>query len=136
MKGIKGWYNVHGVVYATQDAELRYTTKGTAVMNVRIALTETMKVDDKFEDQVVYLDTVTWGKKAEAIAPLIKKGTAIMIHEAKLIMDEWDDKNSGDKRQKVKLKMIRLAPLVDSGNSGQQEQYQAPPSEVSDTEPF
>ena len=59
-----------------KDAELRFTPGGTPVANFPLAVREYRKSGDK---QTLFLDLVSWGKRAEALSPYLKKGKGIMV---------------------------------------------------------
>jgi single-strand DNA-binding protein len=127
---LKGYHNLNGVARATADAELRYTASGTPVLNIRLALTSSYKSNDEWKDDTVFIDAVFWGKQGEAIAPLVLKGTALLIDRTTLTMDSWE--KDGETRTKVKLKLGKCIPLNEIKADGQS----YAPQEVSDVEPF
>lgn len=86
----------------TRDPELRYLANQTAVAQLGIAVNDSKKVGDKWEDVPVFLDVEVFGQPAEFIVQYGKKGSQVLI-EGKLRLDQWTDKNSGEKRQKLKV---------------------------------
>ena len=87
----------------TRDIELKYTPKGTAVGSVGIALNRkwTTEAGEK-KEEVTFVDCEAWGRTAEVIGEWAKKGDKIMF-EGRLKLDEWDDKETGKKRSKIKV---------------------------------
>ena len=63
-----------------QNAELKYTTNGSAVLSFSVA-TEEVWHDDKGEKhkKTEWHKCVAWRKIAEALAPYAKKGAALLI---------------------------------------------------------
>lgn len=87
----------------TRDPELKYTPKGTAVCKCAVAVNEVWKNEagDKHE-RVHFFDIEAWGRTAETIAQYFTKGKPILV-QGKLKQDTWDDKETGQKRSKVKI---------------------------------
>jgi single stranded DNA-binding protein len=75
-----------------RDAEMRFTTGGTAVASVSIATTDhfTDRDGQKRED-TQWHRIVIWGKTAESIQPYLTKGKQIYV-EGKIQTREWTDK--------------------------------------------
>lgn len=87
----------------TRDPELRSTSGGTHVADVSLAMNESWQDKDKTtQERVTFVDVTFWGKQAETLARWKKKGDPLMI-EGRLTMDEWTDKESGKKRQRLKV---------------------------------
>lgn len=85
----------------TRDPELRYTPKGTAIAKIGIAVNRVWTTDsgEKKED-VTFVDVDVFGRTAENVGQYMRKGRPILI-EGRLKLDQWDDKQSGQKRQKL-----------------------------------
>lgn len=87
----------------TKDAELRYLQSGQAVLEFRIAVTRkyrTQNGDDK--EETCFVDVNLWGKRGEAVSQYLTKGKPLFV-EGRLQLDEWDDKNTGEKRSKLRV---------------------------------
>lgn len=85
----------------TRDPELRYTPKGTAACKFGLALNRTWAGDDgQKREEVTFVDVDAFGKQAEAIAKFLTKGRALLM-EGRLKLDQWDDKQTGQKRSKL-----------------------------------
>jgi single-strand DNA-binding protein len=87
----------------TRDPEVRYTPKGSAVCDLGIAVNRqyTLESGEKREE-VTYVDVVLWSRLAEIAGEYLKKGRPIFI-EGRLQMDTWDDKQTGQKRTKLRV---------------------------------
>ena len=48
------------------------------------------------------MDVTLWGRTAEIAGEYLKKGRPVLI-EGRLQMDTWDDKQTGQKRSKLKV---------------------------------
>ncbi len=87
----------------TRDPEVRYTPKGSAVADIGLAVNRnyTLETGEKREE-VTYVDVVLWARLAEIAGEYLKKGRPVLI-EGRLQMDTWDDKQSGQKRTKMRV---------------------------------
>ena len=87
----------------TRDPELRVTPKGTSIAQFGIAVNRTFKDESGAQrDDVTFVDIEAWGKQAEVCSKYLAKGRPVMI-EGRLKLDSWEDKTSGQKRQKMKV---------------------------------
>jgi single-strand DNA-binding protein len=84
------------------DPELRYTQSGQAVLNMRIATTESYLDRNKVrQERTDWHNVVLWGKRGEALAKFLTKGTTIFV-EGGLRTSSYDDKE-GNKRYKTEI---------------------------------
>jgi single-strand DNA-binding protein len=85
----------------TRDPELRYTPKGTAMAKLGLAVNRrwTSETGEQREE-VTFVDIDAFGKQAETIGQYMKKGGAMLV-EGRLRLDQWDDKQTGQKRSKL-----------------------------------
>jgi len=85
----------------TRDPELRYTPKGTAVAKIGLAVNRvwTTETGEKKED-VTFVDVDAFGRTAENVAQYMRKGSPMLV-EGRLKLDQWDDKQTGQKRSKL-----------------------------------
>ena len=85
----------------TRDPELRYTPKGTAIAKLGLAVNRvwTNEAGEKKED-VTFVDVDVFGRTAENVGQYMRKGRPILI-EGRLKLDQWDDKQTGQKRSKL-----------------------------------
>lgn len=89
----------------TRDPELRYTPKGQAVAKLGLAVNRSYKTDTgETKEEVTFIDVDSWGKQAELIGQYLKKGSPLFV-EGRLRLDQWDDKNTGQKVSKLKVVM-------------------------------
>lgn len=87
----------------TREIEIRYTPKGTAIIELGLALNRKYTTDSgEKREECTFLDITFFAKSAETIEKYCKKGDLIYI-EARLTLDTWDDKETGKKRSKLKL---------------------------------
>ena len=85
----------------TRDPELRYTPKGMAIAKVGLAVNRnwTSESGEK-KEEVTFVDVDIFGRTAENVAQYMRKGRPILI-EGRLRLDQWDDKQTGQKRNKL-----------------------------------
>ena len=98
--------NVNKVILignVTRDPEVKFTPKGTAVTDIGMAINRSYTLDngEKRED-VTFVEVAFWGRQAETIGEYVKKGRSIYV-EGRLQLDTWDDKQSGQKRSKLRV---------------------------------
>jgi single-strand DNA-binding protein len=87
----------------TRDPEVRYTPKGSAVCDLGVAVNRVYTTDTgEKREEVTYVDVVLWSRLAEIAGEYLKKGRPIFI-EGRLQLDTWDDKQSGQKRSKLRV---------------------------------
>ena len=130
----------------TRDPEVRYTPKGTAVTELGMAVNRvyTAENGEKRED-TTFVDVTLWGRTAEIAGEYLKKGRPVFI-EGRLQLDTWDDKQSGQKRSKLKvvgegLQLLGGRPGGGGGGGGGDEEggsrpsRPAPPPKAAASEP-
>jgi single-strand DNA-binding protein len=89
----------------TRDPELRYTPKGMAVAKLGMAVNRSYKTESgETKEEVTFLDIDAWGKQAELISQYLRKGNPLFV-EGRLKLDQWDDKQTGQKRTAVRVVM-------------------------------
>src|SRR2546421_2908514 len=87
----------------TRDPEVRYTPKGSAVCDLGIAINRQYTLDSgEKREEVTYVDVVLWSRLAEIAGEYLKKGRPVFI-EGRLQMDTWEDKQTGQKRSKLRV---------------------------------
>jgi single-strand DNA-binding protein len=117
----------------TRDPEVRYTPKGTAVTELGMAVNRVYTADNgEKREETTFVDVTLWGRTAEIAGEYLKKGRPVLI-EGRLQLDSWDDKQSGQKRTKLKvvgegLQLIGSRPGGGGGGGGDEESSSAPRS--------
>lgn len=87
-----------------KDPEVRYTSGGQAVASLRIATSRswTDKQSNQKKEETEWHEVEAWGKTAELCGQYLAKGRQVYI-EGRLKTETWDDKQTGQKRYKVKV---------------------------------
>jgi len=85
----------------TRDPELRYTSKGTAIAKIGLAVNRvwTSETGEK-KEEVTFVDVDIFGRTAENVGQYMRKGSPLLV-EGRLRLDQWDDKQTGQKRSKL-----------------------------------
>jgi single-strand DNA-binding protein len=87
----------------TRDPEVRYTPKGTAVTDLAIAVNRVYTGEDgERKEEVTYVDITVWGRQAENAGQYLHKGRPVFV-EGRLQLDTWDDKQTGQKRSRLRV---------------------------------
>ena len=85
----------------TRDPELRYTPKGLAIAKLGLAVNRTWRNEaGETKEEVTFVDIDAFNKQAETIAKYVKKGSPLLV-EGRLRLDQWDDKQTGQKRSRL-----------------------------------
>lgn len=106
----------------TRDIELRYTPKGSPVADMSVAVNRKWKNDQgQMQEEVTFVDVALWGKTAESCAQYLKKGRPVHI-EGRLELQTWDDKQTGQKRSKLRVVAEGVQFLGGGQGEGQQQQ--------------
>jgi len=85
----------------TRDPELRYTPKGMAIAKIGLAVNRQWRSESgEQKEEVTFVDVDVWGRTAENVGQYMRKGSPILI-EGRLRLDQWDDKQTGQKRSKL-----------------------------------
>jgi single-strand DNA-binding protein len=85
----------------TRDVEVRYTPAGKAVGSTGLAVNRQWTNDaGQKQEETTFVDLTLWGKTAETAAQYVGKGSQVHV-EGRLKLEEWQDKNTGEKRTKM-----------------------------------
>ncbi|MDB5334502.1 MAG: ssb [Planctomycetaceae bacterium] len=105
----------------TRDPQIRYTPKGTAVAEIGLAVNRTWfdQATNQKKEETTFVDVTLWGRQAEIAGEYLSKGRSCMI-EGRLNLDTWDDKESGQKRSKLKVvcEQMQLLGSREGGGAG------------------
>lgn len=99
------------------DAELRMTSGGQAVLNIRLATTESyLDRNRQRQERTDWHRIVIWGKRAEALAKILTKGTRIFV-EGSLRTSSYDDRD-GKKQYKTEVVATNIILSGGGGRAG------------------
>jgi single-strand DNA-binding protein len=125
--------NINRVVLVgnlTTDPELRHTPSGTAICKLRVAVNSRQKdpATGEWGEKPNYFNVTVWGNQGESCAQYLSKGRPVGI-DGRLDWHEWEDKQTGQKRQAVEI-IADSVQFLGSRGDGEQGQY-IPRSDVS-----
>jgi single-strand DNA-binding protein len=101
----------------TRDPQLKYLPSQTPVVDFGLAMNRRYKTaQGEDREEVCFVDVTAFGRQAEVINQYCQKGRPLLV-EGHLKLDEWEDKNGGGKRSKLKV-MVDNFQLLGSGPGG------------------
>ena len=102
----------------TRDPQVKYTTGGTAVTEIGLAVNRRWmdKQSNQWKDETTFVDVTLWGRTAEIAGEYLAKGRPVLI-EGRLQLDTWDDRESGQKRSKLRVVGENMTMLGGKGDS-------------------
>ena len=102
----------------TRDPELKYTTKGNAVVSFSLALNRKYKdVSGELKEETAFIGCVAWDKTADLINTHLQKGSGVLV-EGRLTQESYEDKE-GKKVSKTKVIVgnVQFLTKVKSNNT-------------------
>lgn len=108
----------------TRDPEVKYLQSGSAVCQIGLAVNRTWfdKASNSKKEEVTFIEVTLWGRTAEVCGEYSHKGSNVLI-EGRLKLDQWDDRESGQKRSKLHV-VCESYTMIGSRQGGKQDQYQ------------
>lgn len=109
----------------TRDPELRYTPKGTAVAEIGLAINRvwTTETGEK-KEEVTFVNCAAFGRTAETLGQYVRKGHPLFI-EGRLKLEQWDDKQTGQKRSAIKIIIEGFQFIKPAGEGDREERTPA-----------
>ncbi len=86
----------------TRDPEVKYTPSGMAVCEIGMAVSRKFKQGDQTREETAFVDVTLWGRTAEVAGEYLTKGRPALI-EGRLQLDTWEDKQTQQKRSKLRV---------------------------------
>lgn len=108
-----------GLARLGRDAEIRDTADGQVVANLSLAF----EFRSKGEKSVQWVDASLWGKRAESLAPYLKKGSRIVVTLQDVCIESYK-KADGTPASKL---VGRVAEIELAGDG---QQRSAPPAQA------
>lgn len=99
-----GYAKVTLLGHLTRDVEVRYSQNNKAFATFGVAVNRKLPPDQNGNprEQVMFIDVTIPGARGEAFSKWHKKGSlAFLVGD--LVLDQWDDKNTGEKRSRHKV---------------------------------
>jgi single-strand DNA-binding protein len=118
----------------TRDPELRYTSSGTAVTDVGLAVNDRYKnAQGQWVEQPTFVDVTLWARTAEVASEYLSKGSPVLI-EGRLKLDTWET-NDGQKRSKLHVVGEKMQMLGKAGEGGGSQRQPERPDDYSQPAP-
>ena len=118
-----------------RDPELRYTSGGTAIAKLGLAVNRVWRdAEGQQKEETTFVDVDAFGKQAETLGQYMQKGRPILV-EGRLKLDQWEDKNTGQNRSRLGVVLERFSFVgggggqADGGGGSAPQQSAPPPSE-------
>ena len=92
------------------DPEVKEVGKDHAVATLSLAVDQPgggKRDGESSPSEPVYVDVEVWDRNAQNAGKFLSKGKAVLI-EGRLKMDSWQDRESGQRRRKLKVKGERM----------------------------
>lgn len=87
----------------TRDPELKYTPKGTAIASISLATNRVWTNDaGEKKEEVTFVNITLFGRTAENVGQYMRKGRPMLV-EGRLKLDQWDDKQTGQKKSRLSV---------------------------------
>lgn len=119
----------------TWDPELRYTPSGRAIAKISLAVNRKWRNEaGELQEEVTFVYVDAFGKQAETIGQYFKKGNPIFL-EGRLRQDQWEDKQTGQKRSQLKVVLENFRFLPSGGQSREGGSPDSPRRAAADSEP-
>jgi single-strand DNA-binding protein len=101
----------------TRDPELKHAPSGSAVTELRLAVSETHRdrQTQQPKEVVCFVDVTVWERQAELCQQYLVKGSPILV-EGRLQYDEWKTPQ-GEARSKLRVRADRVQFLGPSRRS-------------------
>ncbi len=119
-----------------REPDVRSTPTGRTVARFTLANNRRFKArDGEFKDDTVFVNVVIWDRQAEMAHQRLYKGRPVLV-EGRLRLDEWEDRNSGQRRSRLEIVAWRISFLdKESASIGEFDVEELPPDEFGDTYP-
>ncbi|MBO5684560.1 MAG: single-stranded DNA-binding protein [Akkermansia sp.] len=104
----------------TADPDVRTTPRGNTVAELRLAVNRVSSGPNEGErrEETTFLDVTCWGRTAEIAGQYLAKGRPVFI-EGRLQQDTWEDKQTGQKRSKIRIVAENMQLLGGREGGGQ-----------------
>jgi len=102
----------------TRDPEVKFLANERAVANFALAVNRKWRDGNgETQEETTFVDIEAWGKTAELVGQYLTKGRSALV-EGRLKLDSWDDKASGQKRNRLKVVAESVQFLGGKGEGG------------------
>lgn len=107
----------------TRDPEMRSLPSGQNVCTLRLAVSRPYKTaSGESREDTLFIDVTAWGRQAETSNTYLRKGSSVFI-EGSLRLEQWEDKTTGQQRQRHSVTAERVQFLNTPQRSGEAPSY-------------
>ena len=99
--------NVTLVGRLTKDADIRYTTGGTAVLNFALAVNESRKQGEKWIEEASFFDVTLFGKAGESVHQYMVEGKQVAV-SGRLQQQRWQKDGQNYSKVAVVANYVQL----------------------------
>ncbi len=102
----------------TRDPQTRFTPGGNGLCQFGMAINRrytTGSGEDR--EDTCFVDIDVWGKQGESCQSYLHKGSAVFV-EGRLRFDQWEDRDSGQRRSRLTVTGERVQFLGSPGRGG------------------
>jgi single-strand DNA-binding protein len=120
----------------SRDVEAHSFADGSKAVNFGFVVNNKKKNQQtgKWEDEPVWLECAAFGKTAEFIDKYFQKGSQAFL-EGHLKLDQWNDKNTGEKRSRLKIIVDNAQFVGSKGGERQADKHHSDGPHVDDLGP-
>ena len=102
----------------TRDPEVRYTPSGSAVSDIRLAVSRKYKTASGQEkEETCFVSVTVWGRQAETAGEYLRKGSPVFV-EGRLKLDEWEKDGQKQSRLTVVAERVQFLSAPRRGEVG------------------
>jgi len=102
----------------TRDPEVRYTPSGSAVSDIRLAVSRKYKTANGQEkEETCFVSVTVWGRQAETAGEYLRKGSPVFV-EGRLKLDEWEKDGQKQSRLGVVAERVQFLSSPRRGEVG------------------
>ena len=104
----------------TRDPDLRALPSGQSVCEIGLAVGRRYVNNSGQEvEDTCFVDVIVWGRSAGNCKQYLEKGSQVLV-EGRLQLDQWEDRNGGGKRSKLRVvaEQIQFMNRRGDGNGG------------------
>ena len=125
-----------GLARIGKDVEVRYSPNGDVIANLSLAFTYGKKGENG-KRPTQWVDATLWGKRAESLAPYLKKGGQIVVYLSDINIQTYDSKTGQGVKLVGKVDDLELIGGQTQAERAPQQVTQKPQlAELSDDVPF
>jgi len=111
-----------------KDPELRYSSSGTAVATLSIAVNERITRNGERQEHTSWFQVVCWARLAENVAQYLQKGSRVAVEGS--LRQRTYETGEGQRRSVVEI-AARTIDFLDNRSSGQEKgEYERPEDDI------